>query len=247
MDQNADYHINNAPMPLEGGDLEVARYPAPATPHQYYSETTHGNNGHYYKPYQTPIPPSSPTYNSSSPQKEDKILGLKPRTLLIIITSLLLLVISSLALIGALLGTKIAKLESSSSSSPQTPTTTSPNGFPPTTTTSSAPATITTNISVPGYKYIGCYIDDNNRILRDFAPDVSNSMTNQLCALQCGKQFKYFGTESGDQCYCGMELPEDAAKRKGNEWNCIQNCAGANGRRQEICGGNWFIGVWERV
>ncbi|KAK3988185.1 hypothetical protein QBC44DRAFT_106151 [Cladorrhinum sp. PSN332] len=252
MDHRSIYNGNNLPMPLEGGDLEVA-----TTPKQYYSDTTAG--GHYYQPYPGQIPPSSPANNFSSETKEDRILGLKPRTLLLITTSLLILVISAVALVAALLGSKIAKLESNSSSSGSnlpinsgdnsgsSPTTSSSS--PPTTTTSSAPATFTTNIAVPGYRYIGCYIDDNDRILPEHEVDGSSSMTNQLCANGCAEagRYKYFGTESRDQCYCSNTLASDAPRRKANEWNCNQNCAGSDFKKQEICGGNFFVGVWERV
>ncbi|KAK4167434.1 hypothetical protein QBC43DRAFT_311859 [Cladorrhinum sp. PSN259] len=251
MDHHDSYQNSNLPMPIEGGDLEVAthhHHHHTTTPKPYDSIAASGGQGHYYQPYQTQIPLSSPTLNPGTLKEEDRILGLKPRTLLLITTGLLILLMSAIALVGGLLGSKIAKLESSSSSDVSSPQASESSSDSPT-KTSSAPATFTTNVQVPGFKYIGCYIDDNTRILPEFTPPSSTSMTNQLCANSCtsSKSYKYFGTESRDQCYCSNFLASDAASRKANEWNCNQNCAGSDGRKQEICGGNFFISVWERV
>jgi len=65
-------------------------------------------------------------------------------------------------------------------------------------------------------------------------------MTNQYCASYCSqKGFTYFGTEFGDQCYCGNKPSLTAAA----VWNCDAHCGGSvNG--PEICGGFFYQSVW---
>lgn len=246
-------------MVIEGGDLEYAGDLSHHSHHQLHQHQLHqhqetlpkpydpaaSNGGYYYQQHPTTVPPSSPNIpHSSATLKEDRILGLKPRTLLIITTALLVLLTSAVALVGGLLGSKIANLERNSPS----PSPTDPRNSSTPTATAPQPA-FTTNTRVGGFKYVGCYIDGNDRILPEHGVEAASNMTNQICANACTEagKYKYFGTESRDQCYCANNLASDAADRKANEWNCGMNCAGSDAKKQEICGGNFFISVWERV
>jgi hypothetical protein len=52
-----------------------------------------------------------------------------------------------------------------------------------------------------GYRFIGCYVDTENRVLSVWANGVNNNagvatMTNELCASECSG-YNYFGTEYG--------------------------------------------------
>ena len=67
------------------------------------------------------------------------------------------------------------------------------------------------------------------------------SMTSQICAEHC-RDYKYFGTENGDTCFCGNSL---AYKDLASEWACAIQCAG-NQETYEICGGSWVLSLWEK-
>ncbi|KAK4458125.1 WSC domain-containing protein, partial [Cladorrhinum samala] len=161
----------------------------------------------------------------------------------LITTALLILLIAAVALIGGLLGSKIAKLEKN-----VTPSSTTNDGNSSTPTATGPQPAFTTNTRITGFRYVGCYVDANDRVLRQHSFQ-ANNMTNQVCAGACTEKanYKYFGTESGDQCYCGDSLPEGVADLKANEWNCGMGCAGSQAKKQEICGGDYFVGIWERV
>lgn len=90
-----------------------------------------------------------------------------------------------------------------------------------------------------GYSYHGCYVDSLNRALADAEQTSDTTMTNQRCASFC-KDYRYFGTEVGTQCYCGNEAPETSA----DPWHCLDHCSGAN-ENAENCGGFFYLSVWE--
>ncbi|KAK4231095.1 WSC domain-containing protein, partial [Podospora fimiseda] len=169
---------------------------------------------------------------------EKRILGIRISILLFIITGLLVLVIAALGLIGGLLASKIASLESEVTA----PTSTTKNSTGAGTGTDAAPAAATTNIEVTDFRYVGCYVDDLERVLSGIQKTDSR-LTNQGCAGYC-VGFKYFGTESGTACYCGQTIPKRAVVA--NDWNCNTQCEGRKGTKAEVCGGDFYISIWER-
>ncbi|KAK4167186.1 hypothetical protein QBC43DRAFT_9151 [Cladorrhinum sp. PSN259] len=173
-----------------------------------------------------------PNHHHSEPP-EKRILGIRISILLFIITGLLILVIAALGLVGGLLASEIKALESSIPSSTGTNTSTG---------TDSAPAAITTNIEVPNYRYVGCFVDDLERVLSS-VQKTDAKLTNQGCAGFCVGN-KYFGTEAGMSCYCGQSIPTRVVKA--NEWDCNMQCEGRKGNRAETCGGSFYISIWER-
>jgi hypothetical protein len=55
------------------------------------------------------------------------------------------------------------------------------------------------NADPAGSRWIGCYVDSENRVLSVWANGVNtdvSSMTNELCASECSG-YNYFGTEAG--------------------------------------------------
>ncbi|KAK4194832.1 hypothetical protein QBC40DRAFT_212751 [Triangularia verruculosa] len=198
-------------------------------------------------------PASEVVEHKDSTTLEKRVCGIRVNILLIVVSGLLLAVIVALALIAALLGNKIASIEQAIPSfasgddvvtaAPEPPDnshSTTPSA------TSTAHQAITTHVTVTDYRYIGCYINDVDRIIIPSTRRTEGkAMTNQACAHFCGPETTVFGTSDGNKCFCGTEIAERAIK--GNEWNCNMQCAGKVGVMQEICGGRWFLGIWERV
>ena len=95
---------------------------------------------------------------------------------------------------------------------------------------------------VPGY--LGCYIDDSNRVLPDKQMN-DNEMTIQICRDFCTRQtqpMRYAGVQYTTQCFCGVESRNYA--RLGWKWDseCDMTCGG---NPDEICGGFWRISVYD--
>ncbi|KIO26870.1 hypothetical protein M407DRAFT_234142, partial [Tulasnella calospora MUT 4182] len=128
---------------------------------------------------------------------------------------------------------------SSSSSSSSTSSTSSSAS---TTTSSSAAATSSTS-SLPapaGWSYLGCYVDQDVRTLSGSSKLSWAGMTPTLCGAYCtsvGSQ--YFGTEAGNECYCGSLA---ATTTKKADSDCSTNC---NGDASLKCGGNWRLSLYK--
>ena len=84
-------------------------------------------------------------------------------------------------------------------------------------------------------KHIGCFRDDNIRTLPD-KKIVRGDMNLFTCYDNC-KDYKYFGLQNGNECYCGNKRPQI-----GYADNCDMNCSGD---RNETCGGKWANSVYE--
>ncbi|KAK3989958.1 hypothetical protein QBC44DRAFT_326410 [Cladorrhinum sp. PSN332] len=218
---------------------------APPQQPQHHDQPLHHQHQHQHQHLQQTLsqrPESEtdkellPKHNRSEP-REKRILGIRISILLFIITGLLVLVIAALALVGGLLASKIASIESAVSA-PITANNNSSTG----TGTNSAAAAVTTDIEVPNYRYVGCYVDDLERVLSRIEK-TDTKLTNQGCAGFCVGN-KYFGTEAGTSCYCGQTIPVRAVKA--NEWNCNTQCEGRKGSKAEVCGGAFYISIWER-
>ncbi|KAK4446448.1 WSC domain-containing protein [Podospora aff. communis PSN243] len=80
------------------------------------------------------------------------------------------------------------------------------------------------------YRYQGCYTD--SRAVKSLTGKVTRDphMTLEKCAYEC-KEYPFFGTEYGTQCFCGTELERSARRRPQSE--CVQRCGG---NPYQICG-----------
>lgn len=89
------------------------------------------------------------------------------------------------------------------------------------------------------YKLKGCWTDTNSRMLSSARKVGDNQMSTYSCSQFC-KNYKYFGTEFGTECYCGNALGTGMVY--GNQ--CNMACAGATA---EICGGSMRLSVYENL
>ncbi|CAG2197182.1 unnamed protein product [Mytilus edulis] len=93
--------------------------------------------------------------------------------------------------------------------------------------------------------YIGCYEDDDIRILYRMlykAVLKDTGMTVQKCKQFCGKKgFKFAGVEYGYECFCGNVLRKC---RKRKESDCKMPCSG---NKRQTCGGPWRISIYTAV
>ncbi|KAG9017302.1 hypothetical protein FRB93_007415 [Tulasnella sp. JGI-2019a] len=91
------------------------------------------------------------------------------------------------------------------------------------------------------YQSYGCYVDANTRIL-PLASTSSTSMTTAYCQSFCAAQnpsLSYFGTENGNECWCGSSLPSSSAIA--NAGDCSTTCTGDSTSK---CGGGWRLNVY---
>jgi iron transport multicopper oxidase len=79
---------------------------------------------------------------------------------------------------------------------------------------------------------MGCYADPTgSRALTDLKnPVPAANVTNDSCAKACAG-YSYYGTEYGQECYCGYDLNAGSAPATSG---CSKPCSGDN---QQICGG----------
>lgn len=80
-----------------------------------------------------------------------------------------------------------------------------------------------------GFRYQSCWTDDAKARSLTGSENPRGDMTVEKCAGFCAG-FKYFGVESGGECYCGNDLGGAAAP----EAECSELCAG---NPAEWCGG----------
>jgi hypothetical protein len=105
-----------------------------------------------------------------------------------------------------------------------------------TTAVPTATATPTPTIgAVPGYRYVGCYADAEDRTLPDSSKTDVTGMTLQECAEFCS-EFAFFGVEYGQECWCANKLNPNATASTG----CDHACNGGPATR---CGGGWNLDV----
>ncbi|KAK0750306.1 WSC domain-containing protein, partial [Schizothecium vesticola] len=93
------------------------------------------------------------------------------------------------------------------------------------------PPPVTTNPqTVAGFNYDGCYTDSTGLRVLDGPRTGGASITLQSCATFCAG-YTYFGTENGNECFCGNTLHVSAVKK--SETNCQKTCSG---NASLICG-----------
>ena len=89
--------------------------------------------------------------------------------------------------------------------------------------------------------YVGCFIDDEYRVLE---PDmtISDNQSVELCVKYCfDGNFKYAGLEHEDECFCGNN---DTYDRLGQapDSECHMKCSGNS---NQFCGGDWRISIYK--
>lgn len=106
---------------------------------------------------------------------------------------------------------------------------------------SNANIAVPTNPTIADYGYKGCYTDDvyarvlTTSVLRD------DGMTVERCASTCAGSH-YFGTQFGNECYCGESFSGDT--KIVDQGECSMQCKG-NGR--EFCGANARLSLYESM
>lgn len=122
----------------------------------------------------------------------------------------------------------------SSTSSTRPPTTTSSSVPVSSTKTSSSSSTVTTlahRPTISPYSFVGCWTEGTgSRALAGAAYTNNTAMTLESCAAFCSN-FKYFGTEYGQECYCGNTLSSSSAAAPLAD--CSMTCSG---NPLEYCG-----------
>ncbi|XP_071130536.1 uncharacterized protein [Mytilus edulis] len=97
------------------------------------------------------------------------------------------------------------------------------------------------------YNYVGCYIDDQKRLLKESHQDRNQAMTADICFGICTKsqtsyEHIFFGTQYGYECFCGdgQNLDSDPYYKRKDDCNlpCSDN-------KDEICGGNYRMSVYK--
>ncbi|XP_071953743.1 uncharacterized protein [Antedon mediterranea] len=115
------------------------------------------------------------------------------------------------------------------------------------------------------WKEIGCFQDNNNRILPDLKCDESTTeicrhclndtgqyfcadyhgMTVDLCLqVCCGYGYTYAGLQNGDQCFCGHESADYSRYGEKPSTDCSSECEGNAG---QDCGGIFNMKVYECI
>jgi len=89
--------------------------------------------------------------------------------------------------------------------------------------------------------YLGCQTNlDPQSPTLDSELHVSPRMTNQMCSGKC-ISYNYFGTESGDTCWCGYEIQSSSRPLPHSQCN-----APCDGDSSQKCGGHEKVSTWVR-
>ena len=84
-----------------------------------------------------------------------------------------------------------------------------------------------------------CYPQHNVRWDKRLGPLLDMSWNK--CTTFCN-DYRYFGVHDGETCVCSNKTPTRAALRN----KCNKQCSSDFNRRGNICGGNWYITLFER-
>lgn len=95
--------------------------------------------------------------------------------------------------------------------------------------------------------YMGCYYDKPRMLSGTDTKDDKN--TASWCAAYCsdtsnGRNYRFFGIESEDECFCGNSLHSDWTKNLRDDSECNHKCKKDEGW---YCGGGWKIQIYDRM
>ena len=92
----------------------------------------------------------------------------------------------------------------------------------------------------PGYEYMGCFIDQEQRDMEFEVPLLGDAAaTVERCEQKCAG-YEYFSLQHYNQCYCDRSPPQGDSV--GDE-QCDTMCSG---NPYEACGGSWRNSVYRR-
>ncbi|XP_072040001.1 uncharacterized protein [Amphiura filiformis] len=92
--------------------------------------------------------------------------------------------------------------------------------------------------------YLGCYRDDQQRVLPNamFDGEMSIKMCTNFC-LSRTTTMRYAGVQNGNQCFCGVESSHYARLGMAAAENeCDKAC---RGNPDEICGASWLMSIYD--
>ncbi|KAG5650535.1 hypothetical protein H0H81_011886, partial [Sphagnurus paluster] len=116
----------------------------------------------------------------------------------------------------------------------------------PVTTTSATPTTTSpvatlTPSTISGWTDAGCFVDSDNRFLRDSYISQTN-MTPERCIARCVSQgSKYAATEYGSECFCGSQLYREGNTGQSAPGECKMACSGNAAQK---CGDGWRLNLY---
>ncbi|KAG5983242.1 hypothetical protein E4U55_000466 [Claviceps digitariae] len=106
-------------------------------------------------------------------------------------------------------------------------------------TTPAPTATLMHKATVSPYTLVGCWTEGNGLRALSQGSTVSDKMSNEACAVFC-KNYKYFGTEYGSECYCGSYLADSSKSAPLEE--CNMACSGDG---YEYCGASSRLELYQ--
>jgi hypothetical protein len=118
-------------------------------------------------------------------------------------------------------------------------------------TSSTTTTTTTTIVPIPtsapwvvtnghNYTYLGCYSDSQDRALTGTFHS-NDTVTPTVCAQFC-ENYKLFGLEAYNWCFCGDEVENGQVPISSAQ--CNDSC---NGNPLEQCGGQWTLALYQDV
>ncbi|XP_046359981.2 flocculation protein FLO11-like [Haliotis rufescens] len=105
---------------------------------------------------------------------------------------------------------------------------------------SNPPSEATISQQLYNYTYLGCYNDSTARALNETLL-TSSTMSHATCFRFC-HPYKYAGLEYSDECFCDDVIAPHHTLQ--DERNCTSVCPGNS---DELCGGYWYIAIYELV
>ncbi|CBN78573.1 conserved unknown protein [Ectocarpus siliculosus] len=85
---------------------------------------------------------------------------------------------------------------------------------------------------------VGCYQDESDARIMEFALTDTSSMTMEMCEAECSGN-TYFGMQYGTECFCGGESTD--LLQHGESTACDYECPGDS---EQVCGGFYAMSVY---
>ncbi|CAN0069455.1 unnamed protein product, partial [Ectocarpus sp. 6 AP-2014] len=86
--------------------------------------------------------------------------------------------------------------------------------------------------------FVGCYQDEPDARIMEFALTGTSSMTMEMCEAECTGN-TYFGMQYGTECFCGGESTD--LLQHGESTACDYECSGDS---EQVCGGFYAMSVY---